>query len=174
MAEDAICLLDYIGWTKERDIHVVGISLGGMIAQGALLPTTLSIQTLTGTSSFSIDRAGDSYTRTHYLAISCCHDTWWRFIIESASGMFMVPVHFSPGIILGYSFGWFPSYCSGRAPRLSLGTYEVPHPHICGAPPNEAAASVVPSFTSVVRNSDGYEQISYPNSLLILISSPAL
>ncbi|TFK35025.1 alpha/beta-hydrolase [Crucibulum laeve] len=33
MAEDAICLLDYVGWTEKRDIHVVGISLGGMIAQ---------------------------------------------------------------------------------------------------------------------------------------------
>ena len=34
MAEDVIALLDYIGWTEKRDIHVVGISLGGMIAQG--------------------------------------------------------------------------------------------------------------------------------------------
>ncbi|RDB15640.1 putative aminoacrylate hydrolase RutD [Hypsizygus marmoreus] len=33
MAEDAIALLDYIGWTEKRDLHVVGISLGGMIAQ---------------------------------------------------------------------------------------------------------------------------------------------
>ncbi|PFH50315.1 hypothetical protein AMATHDRAFT_145432 [Amanita thiersii Skay4041] len=33
MAEDVIALLDYIGWTAERDIHVVGTSLGGMIAQ---------------------------------------------------------------------------------------------------------------------------------------------
>ncbi|KAF9228791.1 alpha/beta-hydrolase [Gyrodon lividus] len=33
MAEDAICLLDYLGWTAERDLHIVGISLGGMIAQ---------------------------------------------------------------------------------------------------------------------------------------------
>ncbi|KAF8665599.1 hypothetical protein AX16_000056 [Volvariella volvacea WC 439] len=33
MAEDVIALLDYIEWTGKRDIHVVGISLGGMIAQ---------------------------------------------------------------------------------------------------------------------------------------------
>jgi len=34
MAEDIITLLDYVGWTGEREVHVVGISLGGMIAQG--------------------------------------------------------------------------------------------------------------------------------------------
>ncbi|TFK52318.1 alpha/beta-hydrolase [Heliocybe sulcata] len=33
MAQDAIVLLDYIGWKEERSIHVVGISLGGMISQ---------------------------------------------------------------------------------------------------------------------------------------------
>jgi len=33
MAEDIIILLDYIGWTATRQLHVVGISLGGMIAQ---------------------------------------------------------------------------------------------------------------------------------------------
>ena len=35
MAEDVICLLDTLGWTGTRELHVVGISLGGMIAQGA-------------------------------------------------------------------------------------------------------------------------------------------
>jgi pimeloyl-ACP methyl ester carboxylesterase len=34
MAEDVVALLDYVGWTGEREVHVVGISLGGMIAQG--------------------------------------------------------------------------------------------------------------------------------------------
>jgi len=33
MAEDCIVLLNYVGWTEKRDIHVVGLSLGGMIAQ---------------------------------------------------------------------------------------------------------------------------------------------
>lgn len=36
MAEDLIALLDFLGWTEKRSVHVVGLSLGGMIAQGAL------------------------------------------------------------------------------------------------------------------------------------------
>ena len=36
MAEDVITLLDHVGWTEKRDLHVVGVSLGGMIAMGML------------------------------------------------------------------------------------------------------------------------------------------
>ncbi|KAI9437441.1 hypothetical protein H4582DRAFT_276420 [Lactarius indigo] len=32
MAEDVIVLLDFVGWTKSRSVHVVGLSMGGMIA----------------------------------------------------------------------------------------------------------------------------------------------
>ncbi|KZT74193.1 alpha/beta-hydrolase [Daedalea quercina L-15889] len=32
MADDVIVLLDYVGWTEKRDLHVVGGSMGGMIA----------------------------------------------------------------------------------------------------------------------------------------------
>jgi esterase/lipase len=37
MAEDVIVLLEYLRWTGNRELHVVGISLGGMISQGILL-----------------------------------------------------------------------------------------------------------------------------------------
>jgi pimeloyl-ACP methyl ester carboxylesterase len=36
MAEDVVVLLDFVGWTERRSLHLVGISLGGMIAQGVL------------------------------------------------------------------------------------------------------------------------------------------
>ena len=33
MAKDTLELLDHVKWNKEREVHVVGISMGGMIAQ---------------------------------------------------------------------------------------------------------------------------------------------
>jgi surfactin synthase thioesterase subunit len=33
MAQDIVEVLDHIGWTGKRELHVIGISMGGMIAQ---------------------------------------------------------------------------------------------------------------------------------------------
>ena len=33
MAKDTLELLDHVEWNKKREVHVVGISMGGMIAQ---------------------------------------------------------------------------------------------------------------------------------------------
>jgi pimeloyl-ACP methyl ester carboxylesterase len=47
MADDAIAVIDYIGWNNGRELHIVGVSLGGMISQGDLLvsfvPTSLRL-----------------------------------------------------------------------------------------------------------------------------------
>ena len=33
MAKDVIELVDHLGWTGERELHIVGVSMGGMISQ---------------------------------------------------------------------------------------------------------------------------------------------
>ena len=33
MAKDTLELLDHLGWSGERSVHVIGISMGGMITQ---------------------------------------------------------------------------------------------------------------------------------------------
>lgn len=41
MAKDIVEVLDHIGWTGQRDLHVIGISMGGMIAQELVRYVTL-------------------------------------------------------------------------------------------------------------------------------------
>ena len=33
MAKDTLEILDHIGWTSPRELHVIGVSMGGMIAE---------------------------------------------------------------------------------------------------------------------------------------------
>ncbi|KDQ10386.1 hypothetical protein BOTBODRAFT_36284 [Botryobasidium botryosum FD-172 SS1] len=53
MAEDAIALLDFMGWTEVRGVHIVGISLGGMISMeiASRIPERIASLTLTVTTA---------------------------------------------------------------------------------------------------------------------------
>nr|OQO20912.1 hypothetical protein B0A51_13086 [Rachicladosporium sp. CCFEE 5018] len=46
MAKDVVELLEHVGWTEERSVHVCGISMGGMIAQELALQIPNRISSL--------------------------------------------------------------------------------------------------------------------------------
>ncbi|KAK3713019.1 hypothetical protein LTR37_008704 [Vermiconidia calcicola] len=52
MARDVIELLEHVGWTERRSVHVVGISMGGMIAQelSLLIPERICSLNLVSTA----------------------------------------------------------------------------------------------------------------------------
>jgi len=51
MAKDLIEVLDHLGWTAERQLHMTGVSMGGMIAQelAYLIPTRIASLNLMST-----------------------------------------------------------------------------------------------------------------------------
>jgi pimeloyl-ACP methyl ester carboxylesterase len=53
MASDIVEILNRINWTDDRSVHVIGISMGGMIAQelALLIPTRIASLTLVSTAS---------------------------------------------------------------------------------------------------------------------------
>lgn len=53
MAKDVLDLLDYLNWTKDRSIDLVGISMGGMISLelAKAAPSRFSSMTLISTTS---------------------------------------------------------------------------------------------------------------------------
>ncbi|KAK9898252.1 alpha/beta-hydrolase [Cystobasidium minutum MCA 4210] len=53
MAKDLIDLLDFLGWTGDKSLHVVGVSMGGMIAQelATVIPERIRSLALTSTTA---------------------------------------------------------------------------------------------------------------------------
>jgi hypothetical protein len=48
MAKDIVELVDHLGWTGKRELHVIGISMGGMIAQEMVSPSKFPRSSLCG------------------------------------------------------------------------------------------------------------------------------
>ncbi|KAH9168019.1 Alpha/Beta hydrolase protein [Lactarius sanguifluus] len=95
MAEDVIILLDFIGWTESRSVHVVGLSLGGMIAQELayriperLLSLSLAVTSAGGLPIFNVPPwfglknilrvpfIKDPKRRTPFIVESCFSSPW--------------------------------------------------------------------------------------------------
>ncbi|KAI9441897.1 alpha/beta-hydrolase [Lactarius indigo] len=95
MAEDVIVLLDFIGWTESRSVHVVGQSLGGMIAQELayriperFISLSLAVTTAGGLLTFNVPTwfglknilrvqfIKDPKRRTPFIVESCFSSSW--------------------------------------------------------------------------------------------------
>ena len=60
MAKDVLELLDHVGWTEKRSVHVVGVSMGGMISQelGLLIPERMASLSLMSTAAYVMNTVG--------------------------------------------------------------------------------------------------------------------
>ncbi|KAI9806263.1 MAG: hypothetical protein M1825_006378 [Sarcosagium campestre] len=60
MAKDTVELLDHLGWTDPRSVHVTGVSMGGMIAQelGLLIPERIASLSLVSTAARLVNTIG--------------------------------------------------------------------------------------------------------------------
>ncbi|KAH9036178.1 alpha beta-hydrolase [Lactarius pseudohatsudake] len=95
MAGDVIALLDFVGWTESRSVHVVGLSLGGMIAQELayriperFISLSLGVTTAGGLPIFNIPPwfglktilrlpfIKDPKRRTPLIVESCYNSSW--------------------------------------------------------------------------------------------------
>ncbi|KAI0302407.1 alpha/beta-hydrolase [Multifurca ochricompacta] len=95
MAEDVIVLLDFLGWTEKRALHLVGLSLGGMIAQELsyriperFISLTLGVTTAGGLPLFNVPPwlgfknllrtqfIRDPKKRVPYIVEMCFNDSW--------------------------------------------------------------------------------------------------
>lgn len=52
MAKDIVEIVDYLGWKERRQLHLIGVSMGGMISQelGLLIPERIGSISLVSTA----------------------------------------------------------------------------------------------------------------------------
>jgi alpha-beta hydrolase superfamily lysophospholipase len=69
MAKDVIEVVDHLGWTDKRQLHVIGISMGGMIAQEVVSRSVFTYIKYRATSASSSNAFGrdNLYMRSRKL-----------------------------------------------------------------------------------------------------------
>jgi predicted alpha/beta hydrolase len=71
MAKDIVEVVDHIGWTGKRELHVIGISMGGMIAQEIVSLAISSSSSGTKGINASVSKCRSAYGyRMLYLPLS--------------------------------------------------------------------------------------------------------
>ncbi|KAF2666776.1 alpha/beta-hydrolase [Microthyrium microscopicum] len=75
MAEDIVEVLEHIGWTDRRSLHVTGISMGGMIAQelGLLIPKRIASLNLISTGPYIKNTVGFFENLYNRAMLLCVH-----------------------------------------------------------------------------------------------------
>ncbi|KAF1350917.1 Alpha/Beta hydrolase protein [Delphinella strobiligena] len=60
MAQDSLEVIDHLGWTEQRQLHVVGISMGGMVAQelAYMIPERIASLSLVSTAARLVNTVG--------------------------------------------------------------------------------------------------------------------
>ena len=81
MAGDVVVLLDYIGWTGHRELHIVGISMGGMISQGEYVCECTR---------------GDSFTTRPELALKISHRIASLSLVATKAGVRFTAMNLTP------------------------------------------------------------------------------
>jgi hypothetical protein len=96
MAKDMVEVVDQIGWTGKRELHVIGISMGGMIAQEIV---SLIILSSSSGKEDSMLRHRVSFETSMPDAVPSVHEG--RYIVDvDAKGFKHLWEHLIPSIIL--------------------------------------------------------------------------
>lgn len=115
MAKDILELLDHLSWTQERQLNVVGVSMGGMISQelACLIPSRINSLSLFSTAAYIVNTTSflENFRQRLQLFVPKTLD---KSLVD-ASGM-MFPSH------------WLDAPDNARPPTSSTPEVELPSP----------------------------------------------
>jgi pimeloyl-ACP methyl ester carboxylesterase len=76
MAKDIIEVVDHLGWTSKRELHIIGISMGGMIAQEMVRPPNFRFFDCSHDASFDVQEVLLETFRNCTIRLMYAHLPW--------------------------------------------------------------------------------------------------